>query len=118
MMVQTFFEIEGPEFRFPEPVPCKHMERLTCHGIRLDDGLRVHGIFELRGDERTQRFYVGPSQDTVQRRAEILAVALQQAGAHPVAGLYAREWVEWTWLQCTEFVAGAESDALMEELGL
>lgn len=118
MAQRSHFEVEGGEILFPEPVQCKHLERLTCVGMCLDHDFLVHGIFELRGSQETRRIYLGPDLATVRQRAAHLADTMQAAGVQQLLTLIVRAWLEATWSMLVDTAAEAGAEVLVDELGL
>ncbi len=94
------FHVDAAELLLEDPVRCAFLPGLTLDGIAVTPHGQHHLVLTLAGRER---FYVGPDDTTVTRRAQILAAALTRhldpAHAHLVG-----EWVQWAW------------DALLDEL--
>lgn len=92
------FHLPARELLLEEPVACHYLPGLVLVGVAVTAEEQHHLIFELGGLEQVDRFYVRPTQDDVERRAQILATALQAGpqldGFH--AGLV-QDWVLLAW---------------------
>lgn len=103
------FHLPARELLLEEPVACHYLPGLALAGVAVTAAEQHHLILELGGLEQVDRFYLGPTQDDVERRAQILAAALQAGPQLDElhAGLV-QDWILLAW--------EATLDALVERL--
>ncbi|MEN3124037.1 hypothetical protein [Janibacter sp. LM] len=102
--VRRHFHVPAREMLLEDPQRCPWLPGLTMVGVAVTDDEQHHVILEL-GTRSVDRFYLGPTQDDVTRRAQVLAHALRQwpRMSTPHASLI-QDWVLMTW------------DSLLDEL--
>lgn len=104
-----YFHRPGRELLLEESVACPYLPGLALVGVAVTVAEQHHLIFELGALGQVDRFYIGPTQEDVARRAQILASALQAGPRLDElhAGLV-QDWILLAW--------EATLDALVEHL--
>lgn len=87
------FHVPADELLLDDPVRCDFLPTLTLDGIAVTAGGQHHLVITVAG---IARFYVGPDDATVTRRAQILTAALN---THLTAdhSTLVGQWIQWTW---------------------
>lgn len=90
------FHVPADELLLTEPTACAFLPTLTLDGLAVTDQGQHHLILTLSG---LSRFYVGPDDATVDRRAAILTAALsvQQHQLDPFHAALIGDWIRWSW---------------------
>jgi len=94
------FHVPAVEMLLEDPVRCIFLPTLTLDGIAVTDAGQHHLVLTLAG---IARFYIGPDDTTVARRAQILTAALSRHLKADHADLIG-QWIQWSW------------DSLLDEL--
>lgn len=89
----THFQVHARELLFDEPIECPLYPPLTFDGVAIDR--TDHQYLILRA--AATRFYAGPDDQTVRRRAQILAAALLGPALNAELGAVLTTWVEECW---------------------
>ena len=104
--MQTHFKVAAREMLFDSPERCPVFPVLTFDGIAVDEDDRQHLIFTTPA----ARFYAGPDEATVRRRAELVAAALRSG--KPQLDADVAEVVSW-WIEtCWEATLDEIVDSL------
>lgn len=103
------FHLPAQELLLEQPARCPYLPGLALLGVAVTASEQHHLVFELGNLEQADRFYLGPTQDDIEHRAQLLVAALQTGPRLDEfhSGLV-REWVELCW--------EATLDALVERI--
>lgn len=93
--MQTHFKVAAREMLFDSPERCPVFPVLTFDGIAVDEDDCQHLIFTMPA----ARFYAGPDEATVRRRADLAAAALRTGRAQLDADIaeVVAWWIEACW---------------------
>lgn len=72
------FHVHAREMLLEEPTRCPFLPGLAMVGLAVTADEQHHLILEIGDQELADRFYAGPTQHDVKRRARTLSRALQQ----------------------------------------
>lgn len=98
MIRRRHFHVRSRELLLEAPQRCPFLPGLAMVGLALTEGEHHHIILEIASTTAADRFYLGPTQKQVQRRAQILAQALQQLpDIDAFHGSLIQEWVCTPW---------------------
>lgn len=76
--MRRHFHVPARELALDAPQPCPFLPALALEGLAVTPEQQHHLILSLGQD----RFYIGPTDQAVARRAQLLATALHQGTAH------------------------------------
>lgn len=73
------FHVPAQELLFETPERCPYMPGLAMVGVAVTETEQHHVILEMGPDAAADRFYLGPTQDHVERRSQRLCCKNREA---------------------------------------